>query len=349
MMNSVTGELGAADARALPFDAMLPGMTLLHRPAALRELLGERLAHWLAPMRVVDTRVEVRHLFPGKRCSAELELVLGPAAGGAAGTRRVLGKFYSDDQGAAVFENLSRLREHGFNAGRFLVPRPLAYDPPHRLLLLEWTDGQSLQAALVDSTRATESVDSAAAWLVRLHQSGLTTGRQYTRSRHVHTLMGWMAQLADVYPEGRPFLADLGTRIRDRSHVLRVGTSGPTHRDFTAEHLIASGAQLVGLDLDEFCQYDPLFDVAHFRAHLRYLGLTRFGVLDHFDPLAARFVASYAASGGDDSEERRNLYEAMSYVKLSRFVALVRRPPGWRQILPTLLDQAASSLAENVT
>ena len=100
------------------------------------------------------------------------------------------------------------------------------------------------------------------------------------------------------------------------------------------------GDQFTGLDFDEFCQYDPLFDLAHFTAHLRFLGLTHFGTLHHFDGLAERFLAAYEAGGGEYSEERLSLYKAIAYFKLSRFVALVQRPAGWMQILPELLSEA---------
>ncbi|PYU36045.1 MAG: hypothetical protein DMG28_01570 [Acidobacteria bacterium] len=94
------------------------------------------------------------------------------------------------------------------------------------------------------------------------------------------------------------------------------------------------------MDFDEFCQYDPLFDVAHFTAHLRFLGLTHFGTLHHFDGLAERFLAAYEAGGGEYSEERLSLYKAIAYFKLGRFVALVQRPAEWMQILPELLSEA---------
>ena len=109
---------------------------------------------------------------------------------------------------------------------------------------------------------------------------------------------------------------------------------------YSPEHLIVHGDQFTGLDFDEFCQYDPRFDVAHFCAHLRVLGLTRFGTLNHFDSLADRFLASYEAGGGDCSGDGLTLYEAIAYFKLGRFVAVVERAPGWRRILPELLNEA---------
>jgi hypothetical protein len=342
MPNRLSGELVTrGEAHALPFDAALPGMALLQQPEQLREVLSHHLAAWLGPgIRPLDARIAVRRYVPGKRCSAELELVLGPARAAHVERRQVMGKFYSDGVGAAAYETLWQLRNNGFGAGRFLVPRLLGYDTDHRLLLLDWAHGESLASRLDASSVAWESVTAAAAWLVRLHGCGVTCGGHYTRSQHLRTLTGWTHQLTERYPEGRRLLAELQTAISERSHELSDWTPGPTHRDFSPEHLVSTGVQLVGLDLDEFCQYDPLYDVAHFTAQLRFISLIRYGALHYFDRLADRFVACYRAGAGEDSEERRRLYEAIACVKLGRFVALVRPLPNWRRVLPALLGEA---------
>ena len=62
------------DARAVPFDPALPGMALLQEPVRLLEVLARLLTDWLDPgAHLVDSRVAIRHFFPGKRCSAELD------------------------------------------------------------------------------------------------------------------------------------------------------------------------------------------------------------------------------------------------------------------------------------
>ena len=57
--------------------------------------------------------------------------------------------------------------------------------------------------------------------------------------------------------------------------------------------MLADGMHFTGLDFDEFCQYDPVFDAAHFIAHAGYLGLLLSGSLHRFDPLAKCFSATY--------------------------------------------------------
>ena len=125
-------------------DPALPGLAVLCQPSQLTAMLSRLLAQWLGPdARLLDSRAYLRRLSPGKRCSVELELVVGRANGVPAERRRLLGKLYREDQGAAVYQTLGELRRHGLGAGRFIVPQPVAYVPEYRLLLLTWAEGDT--------------------------------------------------------------------------------------------------------------------------------------------------------------------------------------------------------------
>lgn len=324
-----------------PLDPALPGLALLGQRSQLTATLSRLLAQWLGPdVPLLDSRAYLCRLSPGKRCSVELALAVGGKDGVPAERRRLLGKIYREGQGATVYLTLGELRRHGMGSGRFIVPEPLAYEPETHFLLMTWAEGELLSSVVLARPDAAQEIASAAEWLFRLHTCGVRTGRRYSFLGHLHTLAGWKELLAKIYPAGERLLADLLARFEERGMEVAGWTPGPTHRDFSPEHLVVHGDQITGLDLDEFCQYDPLFDVAHFTAHLRFLGLTHFGALDHFDSLADRFLACYQAAGGDYSEERLSLNKAIAYFKLGRFVALVQRPEGWRRILPELLKEA---------
>src|SRR2546422_4522749 len=59
-------------------DPALPGLAVLCQPAELTAMLSPRLAPWLGPdAHLLDSRAYLRRLSPGKRCSVELELVVG--------------------------------------------------------------------------------------------------------------------------------------------------------------------------------------------------------------------------------------------------------------------------------
>ena len=322
-------------------DPALPGLALLCQPGELRATLARALAPWLSPdARLLDCRAYLHRLAPGKRSSVELELIVGREDGLPTEHRRLLGKLYRDNQGATVYETLGELRRYGLGAGRFIVPQPLAYLHEHHLLLVGWAEGELLKSILLTRPIADAEIKGTAEWLLSLHKCGVRTGRRYTFSAHLQTLAQWKDLLAAVYPEGERRWSSLLARFEERGEKVAGWTPSPIHRDFSPEHLVVLCDQFTGLDFDEFCQYDPLFDVAHFCAHLGLLGLTRFGTLDHFDTLAERFLGTYQAAGGEYHEGRLSLYKAIAYFKLCRFVALVQRTEAWRQFLPDLLSKA---------
>ena len=361
-----------------PDDAALPGAVLLQQPRRLVEVLSPMLAGWLDPgARLVDSHVAIRRYVPGKRCICELELVIatrpegranasarsstngeaGIAGGaGAVKVRTVIGKLYAGEEGAQVHDTLHRLWASGFSTEPLTVPRPIAYDPDWQLLLLSRVTGTALRQLLLRQAeggrREAEdgrlpppaslctAVERSAAWLVKLHTSGVTAGRRYTFDRHLHTLAHWQRRVIDVYPEAESLLATVLARIEARGRALPAWEPAPTHRDFSPDHVVVDGARLSGLDFDEFCQYDPLFDVAHFVAHLRLLGLTSCGMVQCFDELATRFQMAYQARAQEYSAARVRLYEAITYLKLAHIIAFITRPRGWHQSVATLLREA---------
>jgi Phosphotransferase enzyme family len=389
--------MSTADARpgntpgGAPDDAALPGAALLQQPRRFVAVLSSGvcnalLREWLDPgARLVDSRVAIRRYVPGKRCLFELELLIARGGAAAVETRTVMGKLYAGDEGAQVYDTLCRLWASGFSTGPLTVPRPLAYEPDWRLLLLGQARGVLFQQLLLayqatgDRRQATDrleapdacrltpvawtvevctAVERAAAWLVKLHTSGVTGRRWYTFDRHLHTLGVWQGHLVEVYPEAMSPLAAVLGRIEARGRALSGWEPAPTHRDFSPDNLIVDGTQLSAVDFDEFCQYDPLFDVAHLVAHLRLLGLTssatpaqqgRTDTLAHpsgrvmvqrFDELAKRFQMAYEARAQEYCAARVRLYEAITYVKLAHIIACVTRPRGWQQTGALLLREA---------
>src|SRR5205085_4303102 len=318
--------------------------------------------------RLVDRRVAILRYVPGKRCIFELELVLARGGADAAQTRTVMGKLYAGHEGAQVYDTLRRLWASGFSSGPLTVPRPIAYDPDWRILLTSRARGAVLRQLLLatltlvaDGRRETENrfrlppsadvsaaVERSAAWLVKLHTSGVTGGRWYTFDRHLYTLTLWQGHLVDVYPEATSLLAAVLARIEARGRALSAWEAAPTHRDFSPDNVVLDGTQLSAVDFDEFCQYDPLFDVAHFVAHLRLLGLTSSGMLRRFDELATRFKMAYEAQAKEYAAARVRLYEAMTYLKLAHIIACItppRTPPrGWQQSVATLLQEAQKTV-----
>jgi len=335
-----TGVPGAP--AAVPNDPALPGLALLCRPehflAELTPLLSGRLGNRQAEL--TPNRVFVRRYVPGKRCIVKFEVTM-PAAPGMPGRRQCFfAKFYTRGRGAGVYKNCRQLWRRGFSRGCFTISEPLAYLPTWQVLVLSWENGRSLRDIVLAGLDVHRAVEGAAKWLHRLHTCGFNGGRVYSFTRHLHTLGVRKRNLTSAHREvGRAF-GDVLDRIRHRLLKLEPVAWAPTHRDFSPEHLIVEGRCFTGLDFDEFCQYDPLFDVAHFVAHLRFLALITSGAVDSLDDLAARFEDSYASESANFSVVRLRVFTAITYLKLAYVEAVVRGNADGKQVVDTLLEEA---------
>src|ERR1700680_761550 len=162
---------------AVTADQALPGLELLNEPVQLREHLSRALAH--RQERVLDARFSVRRFVPGKRCIVDLNVTIAAGDGRGPGCRRLVGKLYNRDQGAAVWDILQRLRQGSFGTGRLLVPEPVSYDAVSRLLILTWSEGALLRPLLLARADVRPQIRAAAEWLAKFHDSGVTSGRCY--------------------------------------------------------------------------------------------------------------------------------------------------------------------------
>jgi hypothetical protein len=327
---------------AVPNDPALPGLALLHRPghllAALAPLLSGRLGSRHAAL--TPNRLLVRRYVPGKRCIVKFEVTMHAVPGMPGRRQCFFAKFYTGGHGVGVYENCQQLWRRGFSRGCFTIAEPLAYHPAWQVLVLSWENGQSLRDIVLAGQDVHRAVEGAAKWLHRLHTCGFNGGRVYTFSRHLHILGIRKRNLTSAHREvGRAF-GDVLDRIKHRLLKLEPLAWAPTHRDFSPEHLIVEGQRFTGLDFDEFCQYDPLFDVAHFVAHLRFLALISSGAVNAFDDLAARFEESYASKSASFSVARLRLFTAIAYLKLAYVEAMVRGNEDGKQVVDTLLDEA---------
>jgi hypothetical protein len=330
----------ARNSPTVPHDKALRGAILLQYPAQLTEILSSSLSKRLgAHAQVLDVAVNIRRYKPGRRCTFELELIPGLAEKDLKKHRRVIGKLYANNLGSKVYDTLQQLWSRGFSTGSLNVPEPLAYDPDWRLLLMSWAEGETLDELILNQLDASRAVIQAAEWLVKLHTCGGSEGRHHDFNR-LHKLSLWQRYLRVVHPEAESLFAEVRSRIEEQSGVLSGWTAAPTHCDYSPDHLVINCDRITGVDFDEFGQYDPLFDVAHFMVHLRYLGLTHFGMLNQFDGLADLFQSTYKARVKDYSDARVRLYIVIVCLKMAHVIAFNRRSPNWKRLVDILLHEA---------
>lgn len=337
------------EALAVPNDPAVPGCVLLQQDELRSAVVSGLLGHWLGPQaQLLESKAKPSRYVPGKRCSFQLELTILPAPDAPIERRRVVGKVYArNDHGANVYEMLQEFRSHGLAGGRYLVPEALAYDPRWKLLLLSYAEGDVLRSLVLAGTDLSGRMEEAANWLLAFHQSGVTKGRRYTfrgHRGHLETLAAQRKRLAGLCPESDDRLETMLRRFEERGEALSGWTPGPTHRDFSPDHLVFDGGRLTAIDFDECCQYDPMFDVAHFSGHLRLLALRQFGDASRFDGLVEIFQAAYRAGATDFSEVRFRFYQAVAYFKLAHILAVVVRAPAWQEATEEFLRKADEML-----
>jgi len=344
----VTRGAPLAGALAATDDSALPGYALLRQDKLRTELISGLLRQWLHPQaELLESNAVLRRHVPGKRCNFQIDLTILPAPGAPVERRRVVAKVYAQDQGAQVFEALHEFRNHGFDGSRFLVPQPLAYDPRWKVLLLGWSEGELLHSLVLGGSDASHRMEEAANWLLKFHHCGVTTGRRHTFRRHLETLASQKQRLLNVHPKLEGRLDGILHRIEERGEALSGWTAGPTHYDFSPDHLLFDEGQVTVIDFDEFRQYDPLFDVAHFMAHLRLLGLRYLGGVARFDELGEAFQRAYRVGAQDYSETRIRFYQAVAYFKMAHIVGVVVRPPAWKEAIEVFLCETEKVLGRH--
>jgi thiamine kinase-like enzyme len=342
--NPISSTLRVPGTSAVPYDSALPGCPLLSQDRLRDDVLSRLLASWLGPHnKLLKSSVALCRYVPGKRCNFRIELVISTAPGEIE-RRLVVGKIYAEEQGQKVYQVLQDLRGHGFAEGRFLVSEPLAYDPSRKLLVLTWAEGELLRALILGNSDVSQKVQEAADWLLKLHKSGRIAGRRLSFRRHLETLALQAHAIAKVYPEMGGLVGNVLQRIEACGEAFSGWTPGPTHHDFSPDHLVFHNRHLTALDFDEFRQYDPMFDVAHFMAHLRLLGLRYFDDFGRFDKLADIFQMAYRAGVRDYSEARVQFYQAVAYLKLAHIVAVVLRPRVRKEAVEMFLLDAERKL-----
>jgi aminoglycoside phosphotransferase (APT) family kinase protein len=289
---------------------------------AVLDLVGARIEDWLG-FRAEGCRPEVL-----KQTDRKMVVRYDLEGGGRAA--RLIGKWYSTDQGELVGSTLQALFERGF-ADELAVPRPVVYLPQERVLFMEAIDGVLLRKVLdanpVAARRAGE-------WLAAFHRSDLRIPRHCGPEKQRRSVDRWGRTHAS--------LRKMASALTDALSSL-PDPKRPVHYDYYQSQVLLSSERTVVLDLDESGMGDPDFDRAHFEAHLRLLALKRHGTPNAFDSALLHFRDGYSARAGTTfrTPPQRTL-EAFAWFKLA-YQALRRNAPAVES--QYALDSARESLA----
>ncbi|MDB5063915.1 MAG: Phosphotransferase enzyme family [Chloroflexi bacterium] len=288
-------------------------------PGAAEALDPEAMSRRLAPFleaahpgtRVLAARVVA--VAPGRRAVVAYDTG-GPAGPGPA----LIGKVYADPGRAGrLLGLLGRLEELGIAA-----PHPVAHLRELGMAVFTAVAGRTLDQ--LGGAERIRGVEAAAEWLAGLHGSGLELDRGFDLATESRNLRLWGRQVAALHPSRAAAVERLLARLNGLAGGLRLSTAAPLHKDFHHQHTLIGEGGLVVIDLDEARAGDPAFDVAHFAANLRLLGLRE--ATAGGGGLEAAFLDAYATRTGYVPDRRHRWCHAYTCLKIARQLSRGRGP-----------------------
>jgi hypothetical protein len=280
--------------------------------------MSRRLAPHLGGqgMRVVAARVVA--IAPGRRAVVAYDTA-GPAGTGPA----LIGKVYAEPGRAGrMHALLQRIEALGIAA-----PRPVAHLPELGMAVFTASDGRTLDRLAGAERRA--GVVAAAAWLAALHGSGLELERSFDLASERSNLRAWGSLVVAHHAPAAAATARLLERLEELAADLRPSCAAPIHKDFHYQHCLVDGGdapRLMVIDLDEARAGDPGFDVAHFAANLRLLGLREDTEARGAGELETAFLDAYAGRTGHRFGDAHRWFHAYTCLKIARQLLRGRGP-----------------------
>ena len=329
-MEFATGALDSVDSALAPF---LDPQEFQKELALLSSAEGD----WGT---VGDVRTTVLKCHPGRRCAFKITLNAGDSC------RELIGKVYTK-QCSSVFEVMTTIRRKGFDDdAEFSIPRPVAYLPNLRLLLVAKVKGtHAAQVFLEGDSRERETAARRSAqWLARFHaRRGMPGG-----ILSPHKMLRKSSKTYKHLVESCPALESKAQRLLEGlgpawESLLDIPMA-PGHGDFVPAHVFLGGDQVITVDWDSFILSDPSRDVARFLLGMRRLAERHLNSIRALDSCAENFLDTYLAEG--NKHVAKNLPFYMAALCLRQAKRFVRRQRSrWRERAEALLDEGLRALA----
>ena len=275
LIELAAARLRADRARPGAADRNLPQLHRLVDPVAARPVIARTLGR---PVGIAAVQV-LRHK-AGRRCTLRYQLDDGSC---------VFAKTYASRRAARVHESYRRLAV----GGEVPIPVPLGWDEASRLVATAPLSGKPVHDRLTAGDRSLGA--EIAELLHALHASGVVLERHHTLEDEISPLTARVERLKAA----APVLAATAQRC------LSLSTTGckrdwswrwrPIHRDFYEDQLLADGAGLAMLDLDDAAMSEPAVDVANLIAHLRLRALLSPSKVAGPSAVARAFLRRYRA------------------------------------------------------
>lgn len=294
------------------FDPKLPGMRLLHD------------ADW-APSRLAALGCD-----PGASVSLVAHRLSKRAVlriDGPGGTRYARLRPVTSNSGQQAYAQHLLLWQALDGCVHIAIPRPLGFDTELGLALFDALPGTPPQFSGLDGFRATQAVMLA---LVALQ--GLTIDSPlHDTTDELRILDGWVARVADVFPDLAMRLQSPLARLQDDMAGLVELPPVPCHRDLHEAQVLLDHGRAGLLDFDTLRCGDPALDAGNLQAHL-LLATLRDGI-----PRRA-YVSAMETALPHLTLRRIGVWRRAALLRLAMMYAFTAEP---RKNIHSLIDEAA--------
>lgn len=221
------------------------------------------------------------------------------------------------------------------------VPRVIGASARHRVLALEWIEGQRLDEVLASScgAEAAATAGEALARLHRHHRGDLARSRADAEHVRLRTAADAVAVL---WPPLASRAADVAERVIEAMPSLQL--AAPVHGDFYARQVLllpAGGVAIIDVDQAEFG--DAMSDLAMFVAHLERDSLAGRLSPGQVASLRAALVEGYGLDGSLMTPEMLDARAAGALLRLAPHV-FRERWPEWPHHMAAVISRAEELL-----
>jgi aminoglycoside phosphotransferase (APT) family kinase protein len=286
----------------------------------------------LPPQGVSAATVELVSHRLGKRCVYRVRLKRDSGAD-PRWPDSIVAKLYKSrgDLGERVCQVMDALWRRGSgDKGGARVPRPIAYHPELRAVVMQDVEAQALHG--LEGESFTAGVAAAGRALARLHGSPVRVPNRHSGAEEITLLEEWTELAARVAPALAPSIGKALGRVR--AALAGAGAADATliHRDFHERQVLIRGTETVLIDFDTLRFGDPIFDLGNFVAHLRVAALRK---NSDSRALEEAFLGAYGGARGAKTDRRIEAYVKAPLLRLACMNIFSTR---WRRVAEPLLD-----------
>ena len=290
------------------------------RPRLLKRLLPEHPELWQAELSVLRYK-------PERRLVARVDTTTGAAAA----IKAHAGDAWKQAaKGAKGIKSRTPLR----------VAKRLGRSARHRLVALEWVEGEALEHALASRDVAPDELSRVGEALAALHDQPSGSLPRAGATSEARAVQAAATAVATLCPELEACASEIAAEVA--TSVGAAAESGPVHGDFTPDQVRLSSDAIVVLDLDRASVGDPATDLATFEAWLE-LAVVRDQIpRAQADAAFAALCDGYERATGREARPRPQLV-AHALIKLAP-LPFRERAPQWPAETEHLVRRARESL-----